>query len=98
MIDDNEKRNRYILEHASTGEDVSILNRKLIDFILDDKGIEPILVEHLVARILLLCRSNVECSLELVSVSLATALFRIYDQSGPVCLRDEIKPFVKKVN
>jgi len=93
---DGKKRNRYILEHASTEEDVTVLNTTLIDFIVNDKGTDPRIVERLAAQILLLCRSY-DSSIELVSVALATALFMIYNQSSPVCMVEKMKPFIKKL-
>jgi len=94
----SDKRNKYIIEHASSEEDVAILNTKLIDFLTADQGVDQILVNILAAQILLLCRSNVDASLELVSLSLATALFMVFNQSSSVCLRENVKPFVLKVN
>ena len=92
-----DKRNKYLLEHASSEEDIAILNTKLIDFIIEDKGIDPRMVERLTAQVLLVCRSF-DNSLELVSNALATALYLVFTQSTSMCMVEKIEPFVKKLN
>jgi len=93
----SELKNKCILELASSEEDVTILNTKLVDFMVKSEKFDPAVVEKLVAKVLIVCR-EASRDIEVVSVSLATALFMIYNQSSPVCLVDTVEPVVKKVN
>ena len=90
-------KNKCILELASSEEDIAVLNTKLVDFMLPPKKVDPIAVDNMTANILLLCRNSAGTSLDIASLSLATALFIIYNKSSPICMREYV-PITSKVN
>ena len=93
-----EGRDKCILELASTEEDVAVLNTKLVDFIVASEDFDICVVENMVANLLLICRNSSGSSLKTASISLATALFMIYNKSSSVCLVGNTKPVVGNIN
>lgn len=89
---------KQILELANTEQDIRILNKKLIEYIVVTDEETENEMKELVIHILILCR-QFGSPLDAVSSALALAIYMSHNPDSPMCLIEGLKvPNIPKVH